>query len=295
MANDSGRRPIELIEARLYEVSDGGVGTPGNLSEALRYALLGGGKRVRPLLVWHSCGAAGGDPEKSLPACAAVELVHAFSLVHDDLPALDNDDLRRGRATLHRHAGEAMALLAGDALLLHAFRVLLSQGSPGVRAALMSTLAEATWKMVAGQVYDTVGGFAEFEAASDRVRRIHELKTGALIEGACRMGALSAGTPAGAAAEASFDAIAAFGRAAGLMFQIVDDILDVTQPTLHAGKRTGKDREAGKLTYPGVFGLEGSKAQARALREQALAAIAPLGERGAGLRDLCDWMADRTN
>lgn len=268
---------------------------PTNLADAIRYSLLGPGKRMRPLLVWHACAAGGGDPERALPAAAAIELIHAFSLVHDDLPGLDNDDLRRGRPTLHKHTSEAMAILAGDAMLTLAFKVVVDEiADPTLAAAIIRELGDSTTAMIAGQVYDTLGGFPEAAPGvplddASRLEVIHHNKTGALIRASCRMGALCAGAPA-----ATLDALTVYGEAIGLMFQIVDDLLDVTQTTEHLGKKAGKDQDAGKLTYPGVFGIERSRAEVRRLHDRAMEALRPLGPAAAPLRDLCAYMAVRS-
>jgi len=279
----------------LERLCEPGHGCPPALIDAMRYAALGGGKRIRPLLAWHACVAAGGNGESSLAAGASIEFIHAFSLVHDDLPALDNDDLRRGRPTLHKHAGEAMAILAGDALLLHAFRILLG-GMPGaVGTRLLSLLVDATWAMVRGQVYDTLGGFAPSLSPERRVRLTHELKTGALIRASVVMGGMCAlpdpDAPDAGAVLARLDRA---GTHIGLAFQIVDDLLDVTQTSEAAGKRTGKDAQAGKLTYPGVLGVETSRVAAQELLEKALAEISDLGSRADGLRGMFVMLCDRT-
>lgn len=272
--------PLPTIEAALADALDR-LFVPGPLLDAVRYAVLGGGKRIRPLLCWHAAHAADpGPPERALPACVAVEFVHAFSLVHDDLPALDNDDLRRGRPTLHRHAGEAAAILAGDALLNAAFRVLGSAPGP-----LAGVLADATHEMVQGQVYDTLAD-APGDAPIDRLRTIHALKTGALIRASCELGARIVGAdPA---------PLVSFGTSLGLLFQIVDDLLDAERSSEEVGKRTGKDAAAGKLTYPGLLGPDGARAEARRVQEQALAALAPLGPRARVLSDLTRALGSRT-
>ncbi|MBM4108483.1 MAG: polyprenyl synthetase family protein [Phycisphaerae bacterium] len=281
--------PMPVIESALHD-RIASRDLPAGLAEALRYALLGGGKRIRPLLAWHACVAAGAPGERSLPAGVAVEFVHAFSLVHDDLPALDNDDVRRGRPTLHRHAGEAMAILAGDALLALAFDVLSREPPPALGQALCAELTAGTSAMIVGQVYDTLGGLPHEIAGAERVRLVHRNKTGALMRAACRMGALLGGVGAGP----RLGAITAFGDAVGLMFQVVDDLIDVEQPADHAGKRTGKDSVAGKLTFPGVLGVEGSRAEVERLEREALAAVAGLGPSSGGLADLCRAMSSRT-
>ncbi len=281
--------PMPVIESALLDrVATRAL--PAALLDALRYALEGGGKRVRPLLAWHSCAAAGGPGERSLPAGVAVEFVHTFSLIHDDLPALDDDDLRRGRATLHRFAGEAMAILAGDALLALAFDVLAREAPPTLAQALCAELTAGTSAMIAGQVYDTLGGVPESLSAAERVRLVHGNKTGGLIRAACRMGAMLGGAGPGPV----LDAVTAFGSATGLMFQIVDDLIDVEQPEHVAGKRTRKDAASGKLTYPAVLGVEGSRAEVERLERDALRAIEPLGPAAAGLASLCRVLARRT-
>ena len=278
--------------------------SPAPLREAVRYALLGGGKRLRPLLAWHCGVAAAGDPDAgaaTLPAGAAVELVHAFSLVHDDLPAMDNDDLRRGRPTLHVHAGETIAILAGDAMLALAFSAISCPFDgddplpPAVCCRLVDELTRGTSSMIAGQVFDTVGGFEPGESDADRVDRIHELKTGALLRAACRMGAIAAMREAdGGALADRLDTIDRYAGAIGLMFQIVDDLIDVEQSDEHTGKRTGKDADAGKLTWPAVHGVEASRAKIGSLLDEARAAAGSLGDHAGVLRDLAAYLARRT-
>jgi geranylgeranyl diphosphate synthase type II len=291
--------PLGAIERHLSEVC-AGLRAPPNLRDAVAYALLGGGKRLRPLLAWHCCAAAAGEASAgrlSLGVGAAAELVHAFSLVHDDLPAMDDDDLRRGRPTLHVHAGEAMAILAGDAMLAFAFGVLarVEGASPTLRIRLVEELTAGTMGMISGQVLDTLGGFAAQETPGQRVERIHREKTGALIVAACRMGALVglAGRPDAESTE-RLAAISRYAEAIGLMFQIVDDLVDVEQPAEHAGKRTGKDAEAGKLTWPGVHGVEASRAKVEEFRVCAVDAARSLGPAAEALEELAGYLARRT-
>lgn len=265
---------------------------PRLLTEALRYAALGPGKRIRPVLAWHAAVASGGHGSESLHAGAAVELVHAFSLVHDDLPALDNDDVRRGRPTLHRKSGEAMAILAGDALLTLSFGALARAPlDEAGRMALVRELTRATTGMITGQVYDTLGGLPDALDAEERVVLIHSNKTGALIRAACVMGAMSV-RPAPTASV--LEAIDVYAGAVGLMFQIVDDLIDVTQSAAHTGKRTGKDAIAGKLTYPAVLGVDGSRSRVRSLLDRGMAALEPLGTEADGLRQIARTLAERT-
>lgn len=267
---------------------------PENLREAFRYVLLAGGKRIRPVLCLLSAGAVASDNSCALPAACAVEMVHAFSLTHDDLPAMDDDDLRRGRPTLHKHASEAMAILAGDALLNQAFELVASRvEAPALARDLVIELARGTGDMISGQVWDTLPDFDESVPPRTRLLTIHRHKTAALLRAACRMGALSAGANAN-----QLDAITRYSEACGLMFQIVDDLLDVTQTTAHLGKTAGKDVEQGKLTFPSLMGIEASQAEVERSRLAAHEALDRLGAGAADatrpLRELCDWMAVRT-
>ena len=280
------RKPVERIDAALGAYLDS-QGLAPRLDDAVRYALLGGGKRVRPVLTWWSGVAAGGTGEATLPAGMAIELVHAFSLVHDDLPAMDDDDLRRGRPTLHVRSGEAMAILAGDAMLALAFGAL--RGAPGeLRGALTDELLGGTNAMICGQIDDTLGGLDG--ALSDRAKleRIHRNKTGALIRAACRMGGMLGGGAPG-----DIDRLTRYGEAIGLMFQIVDDLLDVEACHTTTGKRTGKDAQAGKLTYPVVMGVEGARAEVGRLGEEAREAISAFGAQGRALSDLAAYLERR--
>lgn len=264
---------------------------PENLRDAVGYALLGGGKRLRPCLTILCCEAVGGRRDDALPAAGAMELIHAFSLVHDDLPAMDDDDLRRGRPTLHVHAGEAMAILAGDAMMPLAFSLLYRTDGLSAEAVRrqITELAEATRAMIAGQVYDTLGGFPPDLDDRQKLDLIHHNKTGALLRAACRMGAI-----AGGADDRQMRAVTGYGESAGLMFQVVDDLLDVTQSTEHLGKAAGKDQEAGKLTFPGLLGIPASQEEVRRLQSQAIDSIDSLGPAAEPLRDLCNYLAVRT-
>ena len=298
--------PRERIDAHLGAITDN-LPVPPNLRDAIRYSLLGGGKRVRPLFAWHCAVAVSGDEsmgEASLPAGAAVELIHAFSLVHDDLPAMDDDDLRRGRPTLHIHAGEAMAILAGDAMLSLASTALSVPpmgGAPipdGLHRRLTAELTAGTLGMISGQVLDTLGGFDEATPEAERVARLHREKTGALITAACRMGALvGAQSLPETDADARLAGVTDYADAIGLMFQVVDDLLDVTQSAEHLGKRAGKDADAGKLTYPGVYGVERTRAFIAELLDRASGALAelPAGDHRDVLQELASFLAQRTN
>lgn len=280
--------PVERIESWLAGAI-AAFGLVGPLDDAVRYALLGPGKRARPLLAVHACTAAGGSIEDARPAACAVELVHAFSLVHDDLPSLDNDDTRRGRPTVHIRFGEAMAVLAGDALLAAAFGI-LDTGEPARDARLARELTAATMKMISGQVRDTIPEHGPGRPDPDRLELIHREKTGALIVAAARMGAMCA--PASRRSDHALAAVTEYAEAVGLMFQIVDDLLDVEQPAEHIGKRSSKDAAAGKLTYPGVFGVAGSRERVADLLGRATAAADRVGS--GPLRELAEFGAGRT-
>jgi geranylgeranyl diphosphate synthase, type II len=275
---------------------------PPRLKEAMAYSLLGPGKRIRPALTVLCCQAVGGGEEEMVTALApagAIEMIHCFSLIHDDLPAMDNDDLRRGRPTNHKVYGDALAILAGDALNTLPFELLVTRvREPALAAALVRELAQATGPegMIGGQVLDTcypeeakaaAGGGA---ATLGQLQKIHRMKTGALIRCACRMGGLCAGAAGEKLAE-----IDAYGRAIGLAFQIVDDILDVTATEAQMGKKTGKDAAIGKLTYPSLVGLEKSREY---LAEQVRIAdevAGRLGEQARLLSELAHELAGRTN
>lgn len=285
---------IQRVDGALSAYLDG-VDLPGHLRDAAGYAVVGGGKRLRPVLAWRCAEAVGGRGEDSLAAGVAVELIHAFSLVHDDLPALDNDDMRRGRPTLHRHAGEPMAILAGDVLLTLAFdaadRLSPSGAEADLRLALVREAVEGTRAMIAGQVFDTLGGLPPELGDEARLQLVHRNKTGALIRAACRMGAmLGAGSGRESAALAG---ITRFAEDLGLIFQIVDDLLDVEGDAAAVGKATGKDTVAGKLTYPGVLGVEGSRVAIARLETDAEAALSPLGPDAEPLRELARRMSRR--
>ena len=265
-------------------------GTPPSLAEAMRYCVLGGGKRLRPALVFLACQAAGGPVDQATRRSAvAVELVHCYSLVHDDLPAMDDDTLRRGRPTAHVRFGEAMAILAGDALLTRAFSV-LSEVPDARSGPLAAELARGAGPagMIAGQVADM--GLCELPADTDALRYIHLRKTAALITSAARMGALC-----GRADERALAAVAAAGENLGLAFQVLDDVLDVTGNAAGLGKTPGKDAQAGKRTYVSELGLEGARELGRRLTDAAIEALAGLGAPADPLRLLIRLLAERTH
>lgn len=260
------------------------------LAQAMQYALLQGGKRLRPLLVIHSAHALGGSLKAALPPAAALEMIHAFSLVHDDLPAMDDDALRRGQPTCHIKFDEATAILAGDALATVPYAMLVERVQPlDVAARLVHELAQASLAMISGQVYDTVGGFHDSTPPRTQLETTHREKTGALIRAACRMGAITAN-----ANERQLEALTRYGETTGLLFQVIDDILDETQSEEHLGKRAGKDLAAGKKTYPGIIGLEESRKLATSLETQAQTHLDVLGSAAQPLRDLAQYMAVRT-
>lgn len=271
-----------------------GRGLPRGLHDATAYALLGGGKRLRPMLALHAAAAVGAPLDAALPAAAAVEMIHAFSLVHDDLPALDNDDLRRGRPTVHKAYGEAMAILVGDGLMSMAFQLMCEKHDAATAGRLCKELAEGSTAMIAGQVLDTLGGFEPGLTDRQKLEQVHHNKTGALIRASCRMGAIAGLASIRVGSDGPLEKITSYAEAIGLMFQIVDDLIDVQQSAEHTGKRTGKDESAGKLTYPGVLGIEASTREVDRLRLEALAALAPFGRNAAALTDLCNYLAVRT-
>ncbi|MCJ7543719.1 MAG: polyprenyl synthetase family protein [Phycisphaerae bacterium] len=263
---------------------------PAALAEAMRYCVLGGGKRLRPALVSMSAGAVGGDAgcELARRSAVAVELVHAYSLVHDDLPAMDDDVLRRGRPTVHVQFGQAMAILAGDALLTRAFGV-LAESDEALAAALARELSAAAGPagMIAGQVADM--DLCPVPGGLEGLRYIHARKTAALIRGACRMGALC-----GRAERKALEAISTFGHSLGLAFQLADDLLDVTATAEDLGKTAGKDASHGKRTHAALIGLEASGRLGQELTASAIAALDGLGPAADDLRTLAKLLADRT-
>ena len=259
-----------------------------SLHRAMRYATLGGGKRVRPLLAYAAGEVAVADPAVVDAAAAAVELVHGYSLVHDDLPCMDDDTLRRGRPTCHVAFGEAIALLAGDALQALAFEVLARGGLPDPgRACAALAAAAGVAGMAGGQAIDLGAVGTTLDLA--QLETMHRMKTGALIRAAVLLGA-ACGTPLPDARAAALDG---YARAAGLAFQVVDDVLDVEGSAATLGKSAGKDAQQGKPTFVSLLGLAGAKARAEGLRREAHAALAPLGSAGRRLAELADWIALR--
>lgn len=263
---------------------------PATIHRAMRYSLFAGGKRMRPILAIAAAEACGGSRDAALPAACAVECVHTYSLVHDDLPCMDDDDMRRGRPTSHKVFGEGVAVLAGDALLTQAFEI-LSNARPTSKypvSTMIRELAEAagSLKLIAGQVADLEGEGRK--ATRSELKFIHERKTAAMIECSLRLGAMSANATA-----SKLEALTAFGRHLGLAFQVIDDILDVTQSSATLGKSAGKDVTAEKTTYPSVIGLEASRREARRLTSAAHNSLKPLGRGAARLAEIADYLLER--
>ncbi len=268
-------------------------GAPAGLGDAMRYAVLGAGKRLRPLLVLAAAEAVGGQREAALRAACAVELIHAYSLAHDDMPCMDNDVLRRGKPTLHVQYGEAQAMLAGDAMQALAFDVLTpDEGlAPALQAKLCRLLARASGYdgMAGGQAIDLASIGKPLDEAA--LRDMHRRKTGVLLQASVLMGAASGDLPA-----AAWEALSRYGAAIGLAFQVVDDILDVTQDSDVLGKTAGKDQDNNKPTYVSVLGLEPARAYALRLRDEAHQALAASGLADtAWLSLLADKVVERDN
>lgn len=284
---------IQKVDATLDRLLPAEATEPVTIHRAMRYSVFAGGKRIRPVLCLAAGELIAGDAPGLAEAAATLELIHTYSLIHDDLPALDNDDLRRGRPTNHKVFGEAMAILAGDALLTLAFEVLgkLPGAAAERRAALVAELATASGTvggMIGGQVHDIEGEGAPPTAAL--LERIHRAKTGALLRASVRLGAICAG-----ADDEQLAALTAYGEHIGLAFQIVDDILDVEQSSAALGKTAGKDEAQQKITFPAVHGLALSKQMAEAERQQAHAALAPFGARAGHLKAIADLVVDRNS
>ena len=265
---------------------------PATLHQAMRYSLFAGGKRIRPLLTFAAAEACGGKLGDAMPLACAVECIHTYSLVHDDLPSMDNDDFRRGRPTSHKVYGEGVAILAGDALLTQAFEIAAkARGWPRYRhATLIAELTETagSLQLIAGQVADLEGESKQLTLP--QLRYIHERKTSALLTCSVRLGGMSANcTPT------QLKALTDFGYHVGLAFQVIDDILDVTQTTQQLGKTAGKDQAAAKATYPAIVGLEKSKKIAEQLTTKAFAALKPFKGKAIALEALAGYLLNRKN
>ncbi len=282
---------VRLIDQALERWVPAESVPPETIHRAMRYSLFAGGKRIRPILCMEAARAVADEPSGIQDAACSLELIHTYSLIHDDLPALDNDDLRRGRPTNHKVFGDAMAILAGDSLLTLAFQVLaqLPLVSPAVKCRLAEELSLASGTvggMIAGQVHDLEGEHQQ--PTAEVLERIHRAKTGALLRASLRMGAIYAG-----ATERQLNALSRFGEHVGLAFQIVDDILDVEQTSDQLGKTAGKDAEQHKITFPVVYGLAESHRMAEQQRRLAHRALEMFGDRAGRLRALADLVVER--
>jgi geranylgeranyl diphosphate synthase, type II len=279
---------------RTMEIYLPGVRGPAfRVVEAMHYSLFAGGKRLRPILCLAGAEAVGGDMSEALPVACALELIHTYSLIHDDLPAMDDDDLRRGRTTCHKQFDEATAILAGDGLLTEAFRIMGESapqfsGREAVLLEIMELMATAAGYrgMVGGQMLDLQAEGRHITIKE--LETIHRLKTGALLTAAVRAGALAGG---GGRQEVTM--LSGYGEKFGLAFQVTDDILDVEGDSLEMGKAAGADAKRRKATYPGLLGLDQAKAWARRLVEGAVAEVEPLGERAVPLQELARYLLVR--
>lgn len=281
----------ELVNSFLESYFNKPFPAPPVVRESMRYSLLAGGKRIRPILAMAAHEACGGVSEDIVDCASALEVIHTYSLIHDDLPAMDNDDLRRGRPTNHKVYGEAIAILAGDGLLTEAFLMLLDTGEPVRKSSLINAvrelaLAAGVRGMVGGQVQDIISENSEPD--SDTLYFIHKHKTGALITASVRLG--------GILAEASGNTMAVltdYGENLGLAFQIVDDILDVKGDAFLLGKPTGSDEKRKKMTFPSLYGIDTSMKRAEELIAAAVNALKPLSDRAAPLREIAQYILNR--
>lgn len=287
----------KMAEKALDHYLDTTNSDPEVIHEAMRYSVFAGGKRLRPVLVLAGAEILGKKPQIALPAAAAMELIHTYSLVHDDLPAMDDDDLRRGRPTNHKVYGEAVAILAGDALLTKAFELIAKNAKiRGVRPQAVPALAElvargaGTFGMIGGQVMDIQvedGKWQKMGHHASLLQDIHRHKTAALIRTSLQAGAILAG-----ATPKQLSSLGEYGEKIGLAFQIADDILDVVADKKKLGKR-GSDKKNKKLTFPALYGLEESKRRAQLLVEEAKAALEPFGRRAQVLKQLANYIIER--
>lgn len=282
---------VQAVDRVLHEWVPEESVDPASIHRAMRYSLFAGGKRIRPILAMAAARAMQGAPEGVAHAAATLELIHTYSLIHDDLPALDNDDLRRGRPTCHKVFGDALAILAGDALLTLAFEVLSRlAGVPAERKIRLveelSRAAGTVGGMIGGQVNDIEGERKPPTALL--LESIHRAKTGALLRASVRMGGIYAG-----ASEAELAALSEYGEHIGLAFQIIDDVLDVEESSEALGKTAGKDQAQQKITFPAVYGLEQSRQMAEQERLAAHAALRVFGERAGRLRQIADFVVQR--
>lgn len=280
-----------LVETQIDRLAPPESVEPSTIHRAMRYSLMAGGKRIRPILCLEAAVAVGGAHKAVLSAACSLEFIHTYSLIHDDLPSLDNDDFRRGKPTCHKVFGEAMAILAGDSLLTLAFQVLaqLENVAPERSVRMIAELATASGTvggMIGGQVADIEGEGKPPNA--ELLDSIHRAKTGALLRASVRLGAICAG-----ASDARLAALTSYGEHIGLAFQIVDDILDVEESSEALGKTAGKDATQGKITFPAVYGLERSREMAQQECIAAHDALGPFGESAQRLREIADMIVYR--
>tara|TARA_R110000850_G_scaffold260668_3_gene388017 strand:- start:456 stop:1349 length:894 start_codon:yes stop_codon:yes gene_type:complete len=265
---------------------------PATVHEAMRYSIFAGGKRLRPVLCLAAAEACEGRLEDALSPASAVECIHTYSLIHDDLPCMDDDDLRRGMPTSHIKFGEGIAVLAGDALLTIAFEI-LAQAPSAKRyqvGAYISELASASGSrhLIGGQVLDLEGEGSDVKLTPTQLKYIHQSKTAALLTSSIRLGAMTAN-----ATPKKLEALTEYGQSLGLAFQVIDDILDVTQTSEKLGKSAGKDEATNKSTYPALFGLEKSRKEAARLTSKAHSSLKPFGKKGERLHEIVDYLLDR--
>jgi geranylgeranyl diphosphate synthase type II len=280
-----------LVDSALDRLTPSETALPETIHRAMRYSLFAGGKRIRPILCLQAAAAISDHAPGAIEAACSLEMIHTYSLIHDDLPALDNDDFRRGKPTNHRVFGDAMAILAGDALLTLAFQTLtrIAALNPQAKLDLIEELSFASGTvdgMIGGQVTDIEG--ERQKPTADLLERIHRAKTGALLRASVRMGCIAAGGNA-----AQRDAMSLYGEHVGLAFQIVDDILDIEESSSALGKTAGKDVTQGKITFPAVYGLEPSRAMAQDQCRLAHDALAPFGDRAVRLHQIADLIVYR--
>ncbi len=266
---------------------------PATIHDAMRYSVFAGGKRLRPVLCLAAAEACGGDLELALPPAAAVECIHTYSLIHDDLPCMDDDDLRRGNPASHKKYGEGIAVLAGDALLTIAFEILAQVKATnryGVGDFITElAVAAGSRHLIGGQVLDLEGEGKKVKVSAAELKYIHQSKTAALLRSSCCLGAMAAN-----ATPTKLSALSDFGHSLGLAFQVIDDILDVTQSSDKLGKSAGKDQAVDKSTYPALFGLGKSRAEAAKMTAHAHQSLKPLGRKAAGrLHDIADYLLGR--
>ena len=280
----------KLVEADLKKRVPRATVRPATLHKAMRHSLFAGGKRLRPILCVAAAEACGGEVEDVLPLAAAVECIHTYSLIHDDLPSMDDDDFRRGVPTCHTVFGEGTAVLAGDALQALAFELVAGAKATSRYpvAAMVTDLAvtSGSQHLIGGQVMDMEGEGAGL--GKRELKFIHESKTAALLKCSLRLGGMSAN-----ATPKRLQALSDFGYSLGLAFQVIDDILDVTQTTEKLGKSAGKDEAVGKATYPAIYGLEASRKEAKRLTKRAVESLAVFGKKGEVLRGFADYMLKR--